>query len=214
MKKSLISRAFRVVSPHVKAAMTNEEEADNVNQISKQSSQYIVSIHQNTLNNRVILNYHWTTKQPELDLPEGFLSVLPDMDGDHQQETLNDAVRDVHNNLVWNAKLVPARTLGFVQDCDDEVCVIIHSCYKNSKTESVLTRRWLLEFEEDDNTFDASLQPGKDRDDMSDKTPLIRCVLNVDCIERHCLMIPYHDKSHFLIELLPQEQWSDKFVVW
>ena len=275
-EKSLISRAFRVVSPHVKAAMTNEEEADNVNQVSKQSSKYIVSIHRNTLSNQVILDYQWTTKQPELDLPEGFLSVLPDFflndlsveeqylgielkgfteynrhgkifrahpdyrnegpwndfamiawskdtdststtdmdtDGDHHQETLNNAVRDVHNNLVRNAELVPARILGFVQDCDDEVYVIIHSCYENSKTESVLTRRWLLEFEEDNNTFDASLQPGKDRDDMSDKTPLIRCV-NVDCIERHCLMIPYHDKSHFLIELLPQEQWSDKFVVW
>ena len=51
---------------------------DNVNQFSKQSSKYIVSIHRNTSNNQVILDYHWTTKQPELDLPEGFLSVLPD----------------------------------------------------------------------------------------------------------------------------------------
>ena len=77
-EKSLISRAFRVVSPHVKAAITNEEEANNVNQVSKQSTKYIVSIHWNTLNNQVILDYHWTTKQPTLDFLEGFLSVLPD----------------------------------------------------------------------------------------------------------------------------------------
>ena len=61
-----------------------------------------------------------------------------DTDGDHQQETLNHAVRDVHNNLVWYTELVLACILGFVQDCDNEVYVIIHSCYENSKTESVL----------------------------------------------------------------------------
>ena len=45
-----------------------------------------------------------------------------------------------------------------------------------------MQRQLILEFEEDNNTFDASLQPGKDRDDMSDKTPLIQDV-NVDYIE-------------------------------
>ena len=89
--------------------------------------------------------------------------------------------------------LVPAKILGFVSvQYDDTLQVIIHSCYEQKQKESVLTRRWRFEFEEDKLSTGASIFSNVPTpDDASYKNPLIRKV-EVDCIERHCLMLPYH----------------------
>ena len=108
--------------------------------------------------------------------------------------------------------LVPAKILGFVSvQYDDTLQVIIHSCYEQKQKESVLTRRWRFEFEEDKLSTGASIFSNVPTpDDASYKNPLIRKV-EVDCIERHCLMLPYHASSHFLLELIPQYAWADEF---
>ena len=108
--------------------------------------------------------------------------------------------------------IVPAKIIGFVTAMDDSnLLVIIHSCYEQKKKESVLTNRWRLEFEEDKLPVGGCIFPdNRLHDDASHKTPLIRQV-EVDCLERHCLMIPYHLKSHFLLELIPQHEWANEF---
>jgi hypothetical protein len=127
------------------------------------------------------------------------------------EHSLLNRVHDEDEITVERVSLIPARILGFVKDSDDQLFAIIHSCHENPKKESVLTRRWRLEFEDDKNPLGDHICPTDvSLDDTSTKSPLIRKVL-VDCMERHCLMLPYHAKSHFLLELIPQDKWPDEF---
>jgi hypothetical protein len=131
--------------------------------------------------------------------------------GSHSDpEMLTEPVLDTQNNPVSEVELVPAKILGFIEDLHGDLQVIIHSCYGHPKKESVLTKRWMLEFEEDDNVQNTRLKAGSRFDDTSNKTPFCR-IVPVDCIERHCLMLPYHHSSHFMLELSPQTTWHEHF---
>ena len=124
----------------------------------------------------------------------------------------SDNSYDSNSSNNCRSNLVLAKILGFVSDpCDNSLQVIIHSCYEHKQKESVLTRRWRFEFEEDKLSTGASIFSNVPvPDDAACKHPLIRKV-EVDCIERHCLMLPYHSTSHFLLELIPQNAWADEF---
>jgi hypothetical protein len=269
-ERSLLVRANQAVS-FCEESIEENPDTREMNQVTRQASKYVVNIFLCSDNNQVCVNHKWSTRKPLSDLPEGYLSRLPDfffrdltdqeqlhgiellgyteynrsgkvfrahpnyrkegpwydfaiiawdkeddrvdhisISSESGPEMLTQQVLNSDNIAVANVDLVPARILGFIEDTDNELYVIIHSCYGKCKKESVLTRRWLLEFEEDENTMNSNLKPGSPADDMATKTPLIRCV-TVDCLERHCLMIPFHETSHFLLELLPQENWSSYF---
>ena len=143
-------------------------------------------------------------------MSEDSLSIVAN--GSTTDNNKSDNSYDSLSNNNCRSILVPAKILGFVSAPYDETLqVIIHSCYEQKQKESVLTRQWRFEFEDDKLSTGASIFSNVPMpDDASFKNPLIRKV-EVDCIERHCLMLPYHATSHFLLELIPQYAWADEF---
>ena len=88
--------------------------------------------------------------------------------------------------------------------------VIIHSCLDHREKESVLTYKWELEYEEEKKK---SLKSTRNctLDDTSKLSPVYHSV-SVDTIQKHCLMIPMHTTSRFLLQVVDQEKWADAFT--
>ena len=51
----------------------------------------------------------------------------------------------------------------------------------------------------------------RDSDDSSGLTPVLR-IVSVNVLEKHCLMIPYHTKSKYMMHVLDQDKWANKFL--
>lgn len=128
-----------------------------------------------------------------------------------------------------NVKLVPAKILGFLETDNNCIEAVVHSCYEQSRKLLVLTNGWRLEFENDDiNTKEFEWTKNNDNEDMyeeddleipcydkdescEDLKPLLRFV-SVDIIEKHCLMLPVHKQSKYLIQVIDYEKWPGRFL--
>ena len=153
-------------------------------------------------------------------------------------QMLQQSVELENNQKTKNVQLVPAQLKCFVQlqteKQDQPYLAIVHSCYGASTKipptrVSVLTNRWRLEYttdtdsalekktlenyDEEDSEHDEDIEPAQYRaDDNSDSSiPLLRFV-SVDIIEKHCLMMPYHMKSRYLMQVIDFDKWGSRFL--
>jgi hypothetical protein len=142
---------------------------------------------------------------------------------------LQNGVQLQNSNVSKNVDLVPCQIIGFIDQGEDGLKAIIHSCYPQSRKLSVLTNWWRLEFEDeseediemifrsnnnaDDAADDDDLEPPyyKLPESGTETEPLIR-VVSVDTLEKHCLMIPIQRNSQFLVEVIDFEKWSSRFL--
>ena len=88
--------------------------------------------------------------------------------------------------------------------------VTIHSCLGHKEKLSVLNYQWELEYGEDKTNYLKST-PNSTLDDTTKLTPVYHNV-SVDTIQKHCLMIPMHATSRFLIQVVDQNKWADAFT--
>ena len=151
--------------------------------------------------------------------------------------TLEFAVEASDQRTTKQVLHIPAKLLCFLQFPNGEECILVHSCQARSKSYSVLTTRWRWEYQEekdddltDDeysinsedeaetrndnyNRDDIESEPAhyRDSDDSTGLTPLLR-IVSVNVLEKHCLMIPYHPKSKYMMHVLDQDKWANKFL--
>ena len=82
---------------------------------------------------------------------------------------------------------------------------IIHSCLDNKEKSSVLTYKWELEYEEIQRK---TLQKRKkEPDDTSNLTPVYH-IVSVDTIQKHCLVMPMHSPSRYVMQVVDQNKWQ------
>jgi hypothetical protein len=145
---------------------------------------------------------------------------------------LEEPVQLENRNQSTNVKLIPAKLLCFVHLGNQPLHVLVHSCHNVSATHTVLINRWRLEYENDkdverefnkipidDDEDDAYAEEKQNvsppqyqaDDDNRGLMPEYR-MISVDAIEKHCLMIPYHQHSKFLMQVIDQDKWGDKFL--
>ena len=74
---------------------------------------------------------------------------------------------------------------------------------------SVLTYRWQLEYENTKETRHSQAQYKNDSD-ASNLSPVYHKV-SIDSIHKHCLIVPFHNQSQFVMEIIDQEHWSTCF---
>ena len=101
-----------------------------------------------------------------------------------------------------NVLLIPAKILCFVQDHNNNLFAIIHSCHEYCAKMSVLTYRWQLEYE-GNKVIKQKHHPHECSVDASQLTPIYNAV-SVDTLQKHCLMISYdsRSKSQFLMQVV------------
>ena len=74
----------------------------------------------------------------------------------------------------------------------------------------MITYLWELEYEED-KAKTVKKNHKSSMDEPSDMTPVYR-IVSVDTIQKHCLMIPMHSSSKFLIQVVNKKKWADAFT--
>lgn len=142
---------------------------------------------------------------------------------------LQNAVELENLKNTKQVKLVPAQILGFIENENMDLEAIVHSCHEGSRKLSVLTNRWRLEYIDDhkknmekenfenndsDDMFeedDLELPQYKISDDNTSSKPLLRFV-SVDIIEKHCLLLPIHSKSKYLMHVIDFDKWPCRFL--
>jgi len=134
-----------------------------------------------------------------------------DNDDDSMQDRLISPVLTADNTAKIDVNIVPAQIFSFVKTSDDALFAILQSCHEKSKKDSVITYCWKREYKEDQKPLNTDFDPYKIEDDNSLFTLRYRCV-SVDSIQRHCLTVPYHPTSKFLMEILEKEKWSKSFL--
>jgi hypothetical protein len=127
-----------------------------------------------------------------------------DSDDDNMNSRIQQAIKSEP------LALIPAKLICFVQDPEGEMFAIIHSCYEQKRKMSVLTYQWQLEYEEDNNQYQRHLSPYDLLDDTENLTSVYRNV-SIDTLQQQCLMIPYHQNSRFLMEVIDQHKWATSF---
>ena len=131
---------------------------------------------------------------------------------DCNEEVLDEPVISQDRETTSNVLLIPAKILCFVQDHNNNLFAIIHSCHEYCAKMSVLTYRWQLEYE-GNKEIRQILYPHNCKVDASLLTPIYNAV-SVDTLQKHCLMIPYNTegKSQFLMQVVDQRKWSQSFA--
>ena len=86
---------------------------------------------------------------------------------------------------------------------------IIQSCLNEKEKLSVITYKWELEYESDPQQNSQNNIKLIDYD-TSNLAPVYHNV-SVDTIQKHCLMIPLHSKSKYMIQIVDQDKWADAF---
>ena len=107
------------------------------------------------------------------------------------------------------AMLIPAKLICIIEDKLGNISAIVQSCMKTRKKMSVLTYRWQLEYKNVRESKQANAQYNIGAD-LNDLSPVYHRV-SVDCIHNHCLIVPYHKNSHFVMEIIDQEAWASCF---
>ena len=126
------------------------------------------------------------------------------------QEHLDEPVMNEDEEETDDVDLVPAKLMCFVTTPDKQMYALIHSCQTRSKKASVLTYQWRLEYEEDSEKKDHPSEPHNMKDDATKWTPSYRSV-SVDTLQKHCLMIPCHENSKFVLQVIEQNKWAASF---
>ena len=107
------------------------------------------------------------------------------------------------------AMLIPAKIICIVRDHDKDMFAIIHSCHQHQHKMSVLTYRWEMEYDGVQEKTQKNTQYNENDND-TDMKPIFHKV-GIDTIQKHCLIIPYHQTSIFVMEVIDQEHWALAF---
>jgi hypothetical protein len=110
-----------------------------------------------------------------------------------------------------NVSLVPAQLICFIKNHKNEMSAIIQSCLNEKEKLSVIAYKWELEFEKEPNQY-TSKKLQQTKDDTSNWMPVYHNV-SVDTIQKHCLMIPLHSKSKYVLQIVDQDKWADAFSI-
>jgi len=106
---------------------------------------------------------------------------------------------------------VPSKLFGFVfYPNKDSMMAVVHSCQHNYSEESVLTLRWRLKYKEDTVLTEIEESPYEPLESDTGLTPMYK-LIPVSDILGHCLMIPYHEESKYLFQVIDPKIWGDKF---
>ena len=125
---------------------------------------------------------------------------------------------DVHG--ISSPRVGSLKFIFFFPDLPAEYFAIIHPAYGYHPQHSVLSHMYRMEYEDDPVDI---LNSAKhiDREDecwildmetkSMDSCPHLS-VVSLATVESHLLMVPYHDHSKFMIGVVDQCLWSNKFV--
>ena len=183
-------------------------------------------------------DYAWITWEDEAaaqvgSSPSGSLddeSSLSSTSSDASAPRLQLPVVNDAGVVVENATLVPAQLRTFIETDDGHLYAVVHSCHAEKKAQSVLTNRWQLEYTDQpfvnhidlvDNADDSDDEASagfhqvevqyRPTDSMVNAIP-IYCKVDVDTIDSHVLMVPYHKESQFLMEVIDEATWASRFL--
>ena len=110
----------------------------------------------------------------------------------------------------------------FFPEYPDDVLGILHPAYGYKPPYSVITRMYRMEYEDDPVDILGSCNHIDPHDGSwvldDDKTTLESSptlnIVHLSDVLSHVLMIPYHEHSQFMIGVLGQSLWADKFVTY
>ena len=107
--------------------------------------------------------------------------------------------------------LSPAKLLCiFVHPQTLDMCILVHPFHNHGEEDTVLTTCWRYKYIQDENGNEWSETPYLKGEFNIDLDPVIM-VINIDEIDKHCLMIPYHSTSKFMFEVVDIKLWAKKF---
>jgi len=131
-------------------------------------------------------------------------------DNDSMQETLDMPLKTDDHEEIDNIVLIPAKVLCFIKGLNNEISAIVHSCLQSTKKKSVLTYQWQLEYKENQKST-GKCSPYDEDNNASNLTPIYH-IVSVNTFQKNVLMIPYHNKSKFLMEIIDQSKWAKAFM--
>ena len=104
---------------------------------------------------------------------------------------------------------IPAKLICIIQDESNDFFAIVHSCLQYRKKVSVLTYWWQLEYENvsESRRINAQYTIGKNTQGLS----AVYQKASIDCVHKHCLIVPYQNSSQFVMEVIDQDKWADCF---
>ena len=128
---------------------------------------------------------------------------------DTSPESVEIAIKTGKKTVMKRALLIPAKLLCIIKDDDNEVYAIVHSCLQYRKKTSVLTYRWQLEYARQKIVKTKHVQYSN-TDNYENMIPVYHKV-SIDAVHKHCLMLPFHHSSQYLMEVIDQEHWASAF---
>ena len=107
------------------------------------------------------------------------------------------------------AMLVPAKLVTFIETDNNETSALIHSCWQYCKKVLVITYQWQLEcanvkinkqgnIQYTENVLGTNLVP-------------VYHKVSIDCIQKHCLILPYEENSQYVMEINNPMLWAEAF---
>ena len=115
------------------------------------------------------------------------------------------------NDEKQTAMLIPAKLICIIEDEQNDVYAIVHSCLQHCRKVSVLSFRWQMEYE----NVKAARAPNAQYIEMESSLELapVYHKVSIDSIQKHCLIIPYKEDSQFVMEIIDQDLWANCFSV-
>jgi hypothetical protein len=123
----------------------------------------------------------------------------------------------ISSSTVGNLKFI-----FFHPDSPDDYFGVLHPAYGFQPQHSVLTSMYRMEYDDDPvNILSSAAHVDRDEgcwilDD--DRESIVASphltVIGLNTVQSHLLMIPYHDNSKFMIGIIDQSLWGDKFVTY
>lgn len=133
---------------------------------------------------------------------------VSDKDSIHDKLQLPVLVEGNHN--VNSVTLIPAKIICFVKNSCGKIYAIVHSCLQSKKKISVLTYQWQLEYQE--NQIKNKKRHSRLIEDNINKLTPVYHKVSVDTFQKNILMIPLHNQSQYLLEIIDQNQWAQSFA--
>ena len=106
--------------------------------------------------------------------------------------------------------LVPAKIIAFIEDKNSETYALIHSCWHYCKKILVITYHWQLEFGTIKINKQANIQYNNNV--LSTNLVPVYHKVSIDCIQKHCLIIPFEINGQYVMEINNPSLWAEAFL--
>ena len=91
-----------------------------------------------------------------------------------------------------------------------EMCILVHPFHNCGEEDTVLTTHWKYKYIQDENGNEWS-ETLYLEGETNINLDLVIEVINIEEIDKHCLMLPYHSTSKFMFQVIDIELWAEKF---